>query len=368
MTESVKTDRPIKCAVVGQSNAVMRTGFASHLCNQDGIQVCKSGSVGSSSAILGPLFVQPGFCAGVDYCFIDLCIFDYTVQYYAQGCYTGYEIGKYFDWMINVIRADGCQPVILVLYPQWCAERGSWLGDLHVQIARRNACYFFEFRAHLKRMVELHKTAVDAFYSDGNHPTSECQLSIAQCLARFVRQLRSRRLSIKTIRRAIPSFDIVRLCDCAGSFEIVHRQSSLVSFDFCRLRENDEILVTNAECSVHGFVINSSECSANLEIAGETSVVKNLQLATPEAKDLLRVQIAPIFANLRDAEGQFRVRIAPPQTPVTEPHIVVPVKGQSAACATVEIGALIVEKAAVMIEYVAAIPDTSELDIVASDA
>jgi hypothetical protein len=82
------------CVVVGQSNSVLKEGFASFLGSSQGMTMIKRGSLGASSAIVGPYFIQPGFCRGFEYCIIDLVMFDYHVASVSKGTHTGYEVSK----------------------------------------------------------------------------------------------------------------------------------------------------------------------------------------------------------------------------------------------------------------------------------
>jgi hypothetical protein len=69
----------VSCAVLGQSNSVLKIGYASHLRSEPGVDLVKLAAVGASSAALGAYFIYPGFCKGIDYCIIDLAIFDHHV-------------------------------------------------------------------------------------------------------------------------------------------------------------------------------------------------------------------------------------------------------------------------------------------------
>lgn len=353
----------VKCGIVGQSNSILKNGFASHLATRPDIEIVKYGRVGSSSAILGPFFVRPGFAKGLDYCIIDLTMFDHTVQSVEPKKYTGYEISRIFDYLIHTIRADGCQPVILIFLPQWADLKHTWLSNLHLQIAERTRCYYFDFRNFSGTLLR-EGAQLSGLYTDTNHPTSECQAAIADVLAEF---MRSNKLNCNRaiVRCATPDFDVINVEDQPGSCSLVLRQTSIQSWKFSVVTPGDELsLETTPGSTLRGLVINSSECTAKIQVDADPILVKDLRLAQEEDSEKFRMQIAPVFADIRDKFGRFRIKLADANAVPTERHITGPRISRSGHESKVEISALVVERGAKVFEYECWIPAFGEMDIV----
>lgn len=291
-------------------------------------------------------------------------MFDHTVQAVEPAKYTGYEIGRIFDYLIHTIRADGCQPIILTFLPKWAGLKQSWLTNVHLQIAERNRCYFFDFQKFASRL-SAGGASIDSLYDDTNHPASGCQQEIARLLARaMISESRTSRANKRVIATR-PSYDVLNV-QPSPSASIVSRQTSIQSLEFCVITEESHVDVySRGPCTLRGLVINSSECTAKLQINADPSLVKDLQIAREQERGLLRMQIAPVFSEVRDVAGVFQLSLSDQEALPTEKHITPPLAMGVSVRKQVEINSLIVEREPQVVDYNCDMPNSGGVDLVA---
>jgi hypothetical protein len=353
----------VSCVVVGQSNSVLREGFAHFLSISPNMLTVKRGSVGASSAILGAYFIQPGFCKGFDYCIIDLVMFDYHVASISKGTYTGYEISRLLEYLIHTIRIDGCQPIIMVFSPQWANLKHGWIGDIHIRVAQTNLCHYFDFNTFLTRRLDASGSNLAWAYSDASHPTPPVQKLMAALLSDFMAIDVKSPPNSHTVRQSIPKFEVVRIDRDLCGYQHVNRKNSLVEEDFIRFCD-DRTLCPNVGTNrwVRGMVINSSASFGRISLQGNIRVVKDLSAKNFD-DDRFVMQITPLFADLQAGlDGRLYVSLTT-DTP-TEPHIsTIPETGSQIH--QVELSALITEQVTrSVVCYDANLPDPGLLDIV----
>jgi hypothetical protein len=193
----------INCAVVGQSNSILTYGFAAHLSSRVGINVVRFGRVGMSSSLIGPFFVQPGFCKDLNFCIIDLAMFDHSIKDNRGGKYDFTALRKYLRHVIHVCRANGCCPILIAFCPAIFEKNGRWydpkdevseIVELHRNVALEEHCPIFDWTSFVRLRLEKenHLRTGDLYAElpgkpggiDGSHPRSDVQSKIAEYLHR----------------------------------------------------------------------------------------------------------------------------------------------------------------------------------------
>jgi hypothetical protein len=350
------------CVVVGQSNSVLREGFASFIGSSPNVTMMKRGSLGSSSAILGAYFIQPGFCKGFDYCVIDLVLYDYHVASVSEGSYTGYEISKILEYMIHTIRGDGCQPILMVFSPQWANFSHGWVGDVHKQVAKSNSCFYFDFCEFVTKKLSIDVNNISSAYIDAYHPSSAIQKAMAELLSHFMEANANVPCRTQAVEDFAPRFEVIRLDNVPNTFLRYSRKNSLIEENFVRV-SGGQILNLDIGNNkwVRGIVINSTASSGAVSLRGDINVIIKLS-GSQFDEDRFVMQVVPVFANIQGLNAHLTISLTNHEE--TESHVSALSEAGSRKH-QLELSALIVERVnRCRVSYETNTVDPASLDIV----
>ena len=361
----------IRCAVVGQSNSILSYGYAAHLTAMPDIDVASVGRVGMSSALLGPFFVQPGFCAGLDFCLIDLAMFEHSVKDNRGGRYDFAALRRYLRHVMHVARADGCCPLLIAFSPAVSERDGRWhsplqqpseITELHREVAGTEGCPILDWTEFMQVQLERDPglTCKD-FYTDlperpgevdGSHPKSAWQAELAVFLRRYMTwHLATPRPEVEVVAD-LSLFRPVFLADVAPDRPVVHRTSGILSRRFVTLQDGDGVASPAADDErLAGYAININACSAFAWFAGDPAVVKDLHFPASLRGGSFRYHIAPVFRDCGPREGRFGISAAG-DGPATEEGILRPGTAEQAEPDRIEIEAVVLERFVPGLRYV----------------
>lgn len=306
--------------IIGQSNSVLKTGFAAHLSKISGVKIISKGALGASSAILGPYFLLKYPNLKADYLLIDLCVYDAHAIHTSDGMYGSYEFGKYFEYMIMQARIMGCIPVIVALYPQWAILKHHQQFNTYRLIAERNLCPYIDFRDFLYENFDVTEETLASLYDDPNHPGDRVQAEFAAAIAEFM--LHDNNFVKSEITSSTPEYESICLTKESGVFEIVNRSTSIVHANFARMKTGDYIDVeVRPDRIIRGFVVNTTQCNAKLRFLGDIEVVKDLRISVGDSDAPARLQVAPIYTCLRPRRSRVSLSICGDDINATEKHL-----------------------------------------------
>ncbi len=349
----------ISCAVIGQSNSVMTEGYASYLRNEPDIDLRKRSAIGASSAILSALFVYPGSHAGIEYCIIDLAVFDHHIASRSDGEYSGYEITKILQYITHTLRRDGCTPVFLVFSPLWAgAKKHTWIGELHLRFAKANGLPCFDFIKYFNMNTDRYSSDLSNVYADSDHPNSVIQKDIAGTLAEFIRRDNNARKNVAHIKSGMPIFRAIHPEAVSIGVEAINRETTLIAEKFWRIRGEDTLTYRVADNSfLRAVVLNSAHSFGNILFRGDGRIVKDFSGRPLATDDRLVLQVVPVFGDLSGRQNTLVVslthdapteqRISASATDLAQPHVL-------------EVSSLVMEEPSDFVHYSApvySIPD-----------
>lgn len=104
----------IKLSILGTSNSIIASGYASALRNSDEIEIVKNVSIGSSHSVLAPLRIGMLENKKFDIMIIDLSVNETNA--YNKGLYNFYITESIFKYILN-----------------WCFEKRSYQSSFYYQ-------------------------------------------------------------------------------------------------------------------------------------------------------------------------------------------------------------------------------------------
>jgi hypothetical protein len=280
-----------------------------------------------------------------------------------NGFYGAYEISRIVEYLIHVIRADGCQPVILNFTPQWAPLKLTNVGETYLGIARYHRCPYFNFLSYLRSRYGLGADLIAEAYSDSNHPTGEVQREVAHLLADFMIKDAETDREMRFISASSPIYKVATPFAIDKEVEVIRKSNSLVEGEFYKFKSTGAARFQLGNCEfVRAFVINAAASQGAVLFSGRCNVVKDLSSGSEPTETELRVQVAPVFADLQGREGIVSVSLTSDQA--TEAHVSDPANERSWP-QQLEIACLILESDPQPVHYSARSYQTEELSIIA---
>lgn len=335
---------PHRVAIIGQSNAILQTGFVAHLMQRPEIEIGHMGRLGATPSVLLPFYAGAEWLAGHDVCIIDVAVMDQVFLW--ADAIDPVSIGQYVAYAIQTIHAAGCLPLLLVIPHQAALPDPAgppaipFLHQIYRAVAAQNDALLLDLTAGLDALRRRQPAPAEAAYSDPNHLSDAVSRGVAARIVALIGEAARAPLDRRAVSVAIPNFvrvSLAELCPDAGS---VHRASSLHQGCFAVIEPGDRlVLPTGRFDRLHGLLVNRAQSAGKLAIGGSRTVVK--ALGTRSERDLpLVAQLCPILTPLRDRDGTLVLSVADGDAPVTEPSWN-PLDAQSGR---IEIGEILIQR------------------------
>jgi hypothetical protein len=314
----------IKCAIVGQSNALFGHGFAASLAERSGIVATRYGA-GLSSALLGPFFVQPGFCAGLDFCIVDLAM----VEPPRQGGADADALRRYLRHVVHIARADGCCPILVAFAPAHVVADGrslclteavSDIVKVHRVVAARERCPIFDWASFVAaKRAEDPRLALEDFYEpphDGPgepgaaSPRAIYQAEVAAYLHAYMEaHLKAERAPVG-VSVDLALFTNTMLGETVSGAVEVRRSTDPMSRTFLRIADGEAIEVpANDVDRLAGYTVDPDGCVGRVRFSGDGVIVQDLQFPDGGEDGDLRHHIVPVIAPFRPLGGRLAIEV-----------------------------------------------------------
>lgn len=342
-------DRPT-AYIIGQSNSVMREGFARKAQHIGTLDVLGIRAVGSSASLLANLFVTK-LEKTADYCIFDLAVFDMALV--STGTYSIEHMKNYVAAAIAEARLRGMEPVLALVPPQWLDRSLHPAYVAQKEVASKNGCFYFDGLAWLRSLsleegIEFGKAVVDP-----NHLSPEYSEKFARALSDAVAALHPmREADIGEHASAVVEHpvDAVPLAECVAPDAVRVAASSALTVSLVGIGPEAPLRVRVGECKrICGLVVDAKNCSGTLVITGEGAVAKSLAFAGELDRLGFVARVVPLVGDVSDSGGYVELAISPDGTNVTEPTAGVPQPKPGAGM--VQISHLLVERPARTVSF-----------------
>lgn len=311
-----------RVAVIGQSNSILQTGYVAHLMRRPEIELGHMGRIGASPSVILPFYAAPEWIAGHDVCILDIAVMDHVFLW--SEAIDLASIAQYLAYAIQMVHAAGALPLLLIIPHQAALPHrnaGMKVHPLHQiyrAVAAQHDAMVLDLTDGLDALGRHSPTALEAAYSDPNHPAEQLQRSIADRIVALIEEAAHTSIERRRVSAAVPNFErlgLVGLCPEAPG--IVHG-TSLFQGRFTIIRPGDRlVLQTGRFDRLHGLLINRSQCGAKLVMEGDRIVVK--AVGTKNERDMpLVVQLCSVVTPVRDRDGVLVLSIADPHADVSE--------------------------------------------------
>lgn len=312
-----------RIAVIGQSNAILSTGFVHKLAAIEGLEIGNMARLGASPSILLPFFATPTFFAGHDFAIFDLAIIDQGFLW--AGALDPYSIVRWLEYGIHQAHAAGCIPILLVIPhravipPGGLADQVPLLQQLYRSVALHNDAVCFDLFESMCALARQSPAALDDAYADNDHLSQGFSALVAEHLTAFVDRFPRNSLATRTITVAQPVMERLRLAESWTGNRIVRRESALLSSDFCVIAPGEIMaLSTGPVARIHGALINRAGCTGMLRLDGSETMIKGLGTLRDSDHDFV-AQAVSFLSTVHDGDGMVTLRIPDSIHTPTEP-------------------------------------------------
>ncbi|MGI4810459.1 MAG: hypothetical protein ACRYF2_20410, partial [Janthinobacterium lividum] len=291
----------VSCAVVGQSNSIIRGGFIDQLRRMGSVSIERMGRIGASPSILAPFFMTEGFLAPCDYCLLDFCVVD-AAGIEDRTYSTGQSL-LWAEWACHQARRYRCEPILVIIPRAHEIGERAPLVQLYREMAGRLGCHFLDAGDLAGR---LPGAGGEPLYADSTHPGEALSQAMAAVLERFMLERREdrRRERVETELRWVERLSVV---DLAGDATAIVRPDSLLSFRGVDVMRGAPLrLRTGAFGGLIGVLVNAAACTHDGVFAGSRRVVKRLTLR-PYSRTEFEARLVPFGVRLGDGDGWLGV-------------------------------------------------------------
>ncbi len=342
-------DRPT-AYIIGQSNSVMREGFARKLRQLGMLDVLGIRAVGSSASLLANWFVA-GLEEPADYCIFDLAVFDMALV--SGGNYRIEHMKNYLAAAIAEARLRGAEPILALIPPQWLDKHMHPAYVAQKQIAERSNCFHFDGLAWLRSLVAEERREFEAAFADPSHLNPAYSEKFARALSAAVVALHATRGAGGGERAAAVvehPVDVVPLARCAAPETVRVAASSALTVSLVKLDPQTPLRVPVGECKrVCGLVVDAKNCSGTLKISGGGAVAKSLAFSGEPDRLGFVARVVPLVGDVSDSDGYVELAVPADALDPTEPTSGVSQAGPGAG--TAHISHLLVERPARVVSY-----------------
>jgi hypothetical protein len=346
--------------VIGQSNSMANSSFVENIASREGVALKSPVRLGASPSIIGPYFVTDGFFAGIDFCLLDLCVVDRFALINKSVNY--YSITKWVEWIGHRARAEGCQPIFLLLPISHAIDEENTIIDLYRSIIRANSFFYLDAAPLVKETAKETDRSIDELYSDSLHPGDIIKKKIAGELCVFFERYQPfRRQAFNFVDR---NFRVLEMGAYASPQDAVFYRNRLMSFNGIRLTGACSVeLETGPIDCVHGVMVNAAKSFRNLVITGDTRFVKGTAMKPHRVDVEFEARLVPISSPIRDSKGKLILSLAKIGEAPMEPTMQ-GLDSDPYGPDVAEIGGILVEgNNPIMRSYMASVPQPGRNDV-----
>jgi hypothetical protein len=348
--------------IIGQSNSVMKDGFARQMQRLGIINVREIKAIGASASLLANFFIEGIDERSADYCILDLAVFDRYLVYI--GCYKFEHMEAYLGAAIVDVMAKGMEPVLLLIPDPKPNERTAAVYRSQTDVAIRHNCLYFdggEWFSRLRDGVDLSEV-----FSDPNHFTARYSEMFAESLS-----LAIARFHTSTCRMNVPhpATSVVRRVEAVSAQDHVRSDmirrasSSAMTLSLVRIDASNQARVHVGTCErVCGVVVDAMACTGKLVVSGRGAIVKDLGLSKEASRLTFVARVVPLTGDVADIDGYIGLSIASDDADPTEATAGSP--SSDAAPGFIHISHVLVERPERSITYQRRFLEPSELDLV----
>lgn len=300
---------PIKVAIVGTSNSVMRVGYVSGLAAVDGIEIVANTSIGSSHSILVPMVLEDEVLDQSDFAIFDLTINEQRAL--NRQMYNLDTMREIFFYILGKCRRHGVVPVFLLMPMRLYEDGYDIIAEYTALCERYSVLHVNPARLAKTQAARLGKTWVDMF-QDQHHLVSEVAEEVGR---RLGTALKGADLAPgETVPISWPDFTFAPAAPFAGKLKVIDRSTRLIASQLVRMVPGDKMTLAVAnDAAVMGIALNMARTNANLRLEGRTQVVKRLTHPYYDPRPALRLVVWQMLAPIQ-ADGERVVLTCQPDS------------------------------------------------------
>jgi hypothetical protein len=308
--------------IIGQSNSVMKEGFARKMMEGGLVKVLAIKAIGSSASLLANLFIHDIPAAAADYCILDLAVFDMALV--SADAFKIEHMERYLASAIVEIRMRRIEPILLLIPPQWLNRLMHPVYLAQQRVAIEHKCHFFDGLRWTKKTAEDDGIDFADAFSDRSHLSPEYSGKIAEALGASItalHQAQSSAIEVATEAQISP-VEVVPIADYAAKESIRQAASSIIGLSLVRIDRTHDLQVPIGRCErVCGLVIDSSGTKGKISIKGTGVIVKDLTVRGDPSHLAFVARVVPIAGDVTDLDGKLRMSVADVHALVTEPSL-----------------------------------------------
>lgn len=290
---------PVKLAIVGTSNSVLRIGYVSGLARTDGIDIIANMSIGSSHSILAPMAIRDEVLDEADF-----VIFDFTVNEQRalnRQMYNLDTMREMFFYLLAKCQRHSVVPVFLFM-PMRLHEDGYTVMAEYMALCERYGVFYVDPSPLVRsEAARLEKTWHDVF-SDFHHLIPEVAENVGCYLGEALKTIDLSKGP--TNRVSSPDFTFAPAPPFADGLSVIDRATALIRCSLVRMVPGESMTVSvDGDASVVGIALNMSRTNANLRLEGRTRMIKRLAHPNYDVKAGLRAVVWQLMTPLQTADG-----------------------------------------------------------------
>jgi hypothetical protein len=336
--------------IIGQSNSVMKEGFARKMMEDGPVKVLGIKAIGSSASLLANFFIHDIPTAAADYCILDLAVFDMALV--SADAFKIEHMVRYIASAIVEIRMRGMEPILLLIPPQWLNRLMHPVYLAQQRVAIEHKCHYFDGLRWTKKITEDNEINFADAFSDRSHFNPEYSGRIAEALGESIwamHQARSSAIEVATEVQTSP-VEVISIADYAAKEWIRQAASSIIGLSLVRIDRTHNLRIPVGRCErVCGLVIDTGATKGKISIEGIGTIVKDMTVRGDPSHLAFVARVVPFAGDVTDLDGHLRMSVADVHELVTEPSLSSPASGDEAD--VVYVSHLLVERRRRTVNY-----------------
>lgn len=269
---------PIKIAVLGTSNSIMRNGYTYTLSNKE-TEVIKNISIGSSHSTVIPQQLIKLDEIEFDVLIIDISVNELRAFSRSKDLYNLKTSENIYNYLLCWCHKKNVIPVFLILPTNVKSFNHKVITEFYEKLCIKNKQFYFNGYHYLDRLSQLTNRSFDSFFNDPLHLNQLTASTLGRHLAHKISELfdtnKTKDIIITENEVDYLEFKFVK----PSNFKkVITRKTSLIEEELIVLNKFDSAEIKHEEdFIIAGISLNMTQTNSLVKISGEKHLLKSFE-------------------------------------------------------------------------------------------
>lgn len=277
-TNSDNENKPIKIAVLGTSNSIMRNGYTYTLSNKK-TEIIKNISIGSSHSTVIPQQLIKLDEIEFDVLIVDISVNEIRAFSRSTDLYNLQTSEDIYNYLLCWCHKKNVTPVFLMLPTNIKSFNHKVISEFYEKLCIQKKQFYFNGYNYLDRLSQLTNRSLDSFFNDPLHLNQLTASMLGRYLAQKISELFDANTAkeIKITENEIDYLEF-KFVKPSNFKKITTRKTSLIEEELIVLNKFDSAEIKYEEdFIIAGISLNMTQTNSLVKISGEKDLLKSFE-------------------------------------------------------------------------------------------